>query len=415
MSPTSRAAVLLGLIALAALVVPLPVAVLMAIGLAGAVVGDALAVRSPPEGARSTPHVMSRGVRAPLRIEVEHVSTRSVRVRQAAPPDLVVDPSEDEGGLDASVTPRRRGRHALPPVAVCREGPLGLGAWYHRIEEEVEVIVYPDLPAARRVALAVRQGRFGAQGRVTRGPLGLGTDFESIRDYLPDDDVRQVNWRATARLGRPMSNQYRIEQDRDVVCIVDTGRLMAAPLGERTRLDAAVDAVAAVALVADQVGDRCGTIAFDARVSRKLPPRRNGGDAVIRALFDLEPTTVDSDYELAFRAVGSAKRAFVLVLTDLLEEAAAKPLVEAVPLLAHRHAVVVASASDPDLDTAVKKIPREPADVYGAAVALDVLDARLRVARQLRRAGAAVLEASPGRLGAACVAAYLQAKARARL
>src|SRR4029079_2320303 len=94
------------------------------------------------------------------------------------------------------------------------------------------------------------------------GPLGLGTEFESIRDYVPDDDFRQVNWRATARLGRPMSNQYRIERDRDVVCVVDCGRLMAAPFADRTRLDAALDAAVAVAAVADVVGHPCGTNAF---------------------------------------------------------------------------------------------------------------------------------------------------------
>ena len=93
------------------------------------------------------------------------------------------------------------------------------------------MLVYPDVSAARRLVIALRRGRFREPGLRTRGPLGLGTDFESIRDYLPDDDVRQINWIATSRVGRPMSNEYRIEQDRDVVCLLDAGRLMAAPLG----------------------------------------------------------------------------------------------------------------------------------------------------------------------------------------
>jgi uncharacterized protein (DUF58 family) len=135
----------------------------------------------------------------------------------------------------------------------------------------------------------------------------------------------------------------------------------------------------------------------------------------VRAVFDLEPSAVDSDYELAFRTVGSGKRAFVLVLTDLLEETAAQPLVDAMPVLARRHAVVVAGVADPDLESMVRTPPGAPADVYAAAVALDVLDARARVAAQLRRGGADVVEASPELLPAACVGAYLRAKARARL
>jgi len=129
----------------------------------------------------------------------------------------------------------------------------------------------------------------------------------------------------------------------------------------------------------------------------------------------VEPTAVDSDYELAFRAVGSGKRAFVLVLTDLLEETAAQPLLDAMPVLARRHAVVVAGVTDPDLERMVHAPPQSPADVYTAAVALEVLDARARVAARLRRTGADVVEARPDLLPNACVGAYLRAKARARL
>ena len=239
----------------------------------------------------------------------------------------------------------------LQPVALRSEGPLGLGRWRHEGAGEQEVTVYPDVPAARRLALAVRQGRFRAAGRLTRGPLGLGTEFESIRDYEPDDDIRQVNWRATERMQRPMSNQYRVEQDREVMLLIDAGRLMASPLGDRTRLDVAVDAAVAVALVADVLGDRAGTLAFDREVRRQLAPRRAGGHAVVRALLDLEPRAEEPDYELAFRSVEGAKRSLVLIFCDLLEETAARPLVDAVPVLSRRHAVTVASVRDPDLDS----------------------------------------------------------------
>jgi len=411
---TVRAAVLFGACALTALIAP-GVALFAAVAVAAAFVVDAVVSRSRPVVHRHLPGALARGVASSLTLDADRAGAGSLRLRQPLVPDIAVEPAEADGCLDARVRAGRRGRHVLPSPAARMRGPLGLAAWYRGGGDPAEVLVYPDLPAAWRLVLAVRQGRFRDPGRLTRGPLGLGTDFESIRDYLPDDDIRQVNWRATARLGRPMSNQYRVEQDRDVVCLLDTGRLMAAPLGDRTRLDATVDAATAVSLVADEVGDRAGVIAFDARVRRRRLPARGGGDAVVRAIFDLEPTMVDSDYELAFRAVGSGKRAFVLVLTDLLEEAAAEPLVDAMPVLARRHAVVVASVADPDLEQMVHARPQSPADVYAAAVALDVLDARARVAAQLRRAGADVVEARPELLPNACVGAYLRAKAQARL
>jgi uncharacterized protein (DUF58 family) len=406
---------MLAVIALLTVLVGPTVGLLLALALAGATLADALAVRARPRIERRLPPILARGVPTPLVVDAAPAGAGSIRVRQPIPPDLSLDPREADGTLDARLTPLRRGRHTLHAVAARTEGPLGLGRWHHTGEREEEVLVYPDLPAARRLALAVRQGRFREQGRLTRGPLGLGTDFESIRDYSPDDDVRQINWRATDRTGRPMSNQFRVEQDREVQLLIDAGRLMSAPLTDRTRLDAAIDAAVTVALVADVVGDRCGVVAFDDRIRRRLPPRRAGGDAVVRALFDLEPRPVDADYELAFQTVEGAKRSLIVIFCDLLEEAAARPLVDAVPVLARRHVVLVASVRDPDLDAQLTSAPQTARDVYGQAVALDVLAARARVAHGLERAGASVLEAPAPALPAACVRAYLQAKARARL
>ncbi len=416
MTPTTRTAVLLGVAALTLLLLPVGIAAVLMLAVAAAAVADAGGLRRPPAVRRSAPRIMARGVPADIAVTVETPGASEVRIRQPVGRDLVCEPPEALDGLRARLVATRRGRHPLPAPALRLVGPLGLGAWHHQhCGPEDEVTVYPDLPAARRLALAVRRGRFREPGRSARGPLGLGTEFDRVRDYLPDDDIRQVNWLATQRVGRPMSNQYRVEQDREVLCVLDTGRLMAAPIGDRTRLDAAMDAVAAVAAVADAVGDRCGVVAFDDRIRRRLPARRAGGDAVIRTVYDLEPSARDSDYELAFRTVGRAKRAFVLVLTDVLEISAARPLLDAVGVLARRHVVAVASVTDSDVLGYVRRPPERRHDVLTAAVALDVLDDRARVMAGLRRAGAEVIEAPAEHLGSACVRVYLRAKARARL
>jgi len=412
LAPTRRFAFALGGSSLLALASP-PLAIALAALLAVMFVVDAWVARAPARISRSLPRVFARGVSRSLRVEGD--GPGSLRVRQPAPNDVVIEPPDDEVPLEARITGRRRGRHRLPAVAAKVTGPLGLAAWFRRAGDEAELLVFPDVPAARDLATRVRQGRFREAGRRSRGPLGLGTDFESIRDYLPDDDVRQVNWRATERMGRPMSNVFRIEQDRDVVCVVDAGRLMTAPIGNGTRLDAAADAAVSVALVADALGDRCGLVAFDAEIRRRLSPQRAGGDAVVRALFDLEAADVDADYELAFRTVGRAKRAFVLVLSDLLDESAAASLLEAVPVLVRRHAVAIASARDPEIDELVHTPPTQAGDVYTAAAAVHVLDTRAVVVARLRRLGADVIDAPAGQLGHACVAAYLRAKQRARL
>jgi uncharacterized protein (DUF58 family) len=413
-TPTPRAAALLAGLGLLALVVGPVLAGLAAVALVAAVAVDARRVRSPPRIDREVSRVIARGVPVSFGLRADHPDGRAVRVRQATPADVRVEPEAGIGGLAATLTGERRGRHSLPGVASVSLGPLGLANWHHADGPPQELLVYPDLPAARRLTLLVRRGALSG-GHAARGPLGLGTEFESVRDYLPDDDFRQLNWRASGRLGRPMSNQYRIEQDREVICLVDSGRLMGTPLGDRTRLDAALDAVTAVAMVADELGDRCGAVAFDNRVRTELRPRRGGGRVVVRGLFDLEPTNRDSDFELAFTRVGSARRAMVLVFTDLIDLAAARSLLGAAPLLTRRHAVAIVSAEDPDLRAAAVRVPRDADDAYETVVAVDVLEARLAVAGQLRRRGAEVIEAPVEQMALRCVQAYLSAKARARL
>lgn len=414
MTPTPRAAALLAGLGLLALLVPPVLAALAALAALSAIALDARSVRRAPRIDRDVSRVIARGVPVAFRLRAQRPDGVAVRMRQATPADLRLDRESATGELNATLTGERRGRHSLPGVASVSLGPLGLARWHHPDGPPQELLVYPDLPAARRLTLLVRRGALTG-GHAARGPLGLGTEFESIRDYLPDDDFRQLNWRASARLGRPMSNQYRIEQDREVICLVDSGRLMGTPLGDRTRLDAALDAVTAVALVADELGDRCGAVAFDSAVRTELRPRRGGGRIVVRGLFDLEPTTRDSDFELAFTRVGAARRAMVLVFTDLIDVAAARSLLAAAPLLTRRHAVAIVSAEDPDLRRASIRLPADPAEAYETVAAVDVLEARLAVSVQLRRRGAEVIEAPVDQLALRCVQAYLSAKARARL
>lgn len=414
MSFTWRAVALLSLAALTAVRLPWRTSlVLMGVVSVVAVV-DAWSVRRVPDVRRIVAPILNRGV--PTTLDVRPVGRwPRIRLRQPAGPDLRLDPQEADRAISAEILAVRRGSHRLAPVATRSVGPLGLGMWYHRTGPAIDVVVYPDMPAARRIAASVRMGHFREEGRRTRGPLGLGTEFESIREYLPDDDIRQLNWSATARTGKPMSNQFRVEQDRDVICLLDCGRLMGARVVDRTRLDATVDAVAAVASVADQVGDRVGVVAFDRKILRTVNPRRDGGRSVVAAIHDLEPSDADSDFELAVRSVIGKKRAFVLILTDIVDVAAARPLAAALPVLARKHAVAVAGVVDPDLAEMIETPASSRADLMRAAAAVQLIEAKEAVTALLAHRGVEVVEAPVHDLSSRCVGAYLRAKSRARL
>ncbi len=412
MSPRPLAAYVIAAAGLGALALPWQLAAVVIACVAAATAVDAFAARRRPEISRTVAATLVRGVPSPVTIGVAPGLT--TRVRQAVPPDLQLEPQEATGELHGGLQAQRRGRHLLAGVATRVDGPLGLGCAYGTAGEPAEVRVYPDLPGARRIARSVQRGRFRHEGK-RRGPLGLGTEFESVRDYLPDDDIRQLNWTATQRTGRPMSNQYRVERDRDVMLVLDCGRLMAAPLGAQTRMDAALDAALAVAAVAEELGDRVGALAFDARLRAEVSPRRKGTAAIAHAFFDLEPSNEDSDYERAFASLLGRKRAFVLVCTDLLDENAARPLLRALPMLARRHSVTVVTATDADIVALATGDPTGQGDAFRAAAAASVLAAFDRARALIGRAGADVVESPAETLPAACVSAYLRAKARQRI
>lgn len=417
--PTGRLALVLAVVAALAIVAPPWISIVLAAMLAALFGVDAVASRTRRPVNSEVPRMLARAVPSRFRAWVRAPRGTTAVVRQARIPDVAVEPSVHRGRLDGTITALRRGHHVLPGAAARVAGPLGLAAWRVKPAPARELTVFPDLPAARRIAAAVRRDRTVSAGIRIRGPIGLGTEFDAIRDYQPDDDIRMVNWRATARVGRPMSNRYRVEQDRDVLCLVDCGRLMGAPLegagGMRTRLDAALDAVAAIAMVADAVGDRIGVFAFDDEMRRSLRPSRAGADAVVRAIHDLEPSVADADYELAFRTVAGKKRALVMVFTDLVDEAAARPLLEALPALAAKHMVIVAAPLDDDVLALAHTVPGHVDDAYRMIAARDVLDERELLRKRIEQRGAEVAQERLARMSAACVRAYLFAKQRARI
>ena len=207
----------------------------------------------------------------------------AVRLRQPVPPELRIEPRRGRRRArraDRRAPPRRGTRcRRLRRASTARSGSA---AGIARVGADAEVASTPTCPAARRLARAVAQrAAFASAGLPRAGRSGSAPSSSRCASTTPDDDIRQVNWRATARLGRPMSNQFRVERDRDVICLVDCGRLMAAPVGDRTRLDVALDGVLAVARVADELGDRCGAIAFDDAIRANLPPRRRGAATLV--------------------------------------------------------------------------------------------------------------------------------------
>jgi uncharacterized protein (DUF58 family) len=321
--------------------------------------------------------------------------------------------------LRARVTPERRGRATLGPITVRTEGPLGLAGRQGTLPLTDEVKVYPPLRGRAEVELRLQRARLLQAGQRSSAFRGGGSEFDSLREYRPDDEFGRINWRATARSPRPVANEYREEHNQYVVLLLDASRAMAGQVEGVSRLEHALDAAIAVGDLAARVGDQVGALAFGREVLASVEPRGGRAQArrILELLFDLEPGLDAANYTQAFATLLRRhwRRAWLVLFTDLSEESVIEPLLGAVSILVPRHLVLVASVRDPQVVALAASSPSTSEDAYEKAAAAGFLGWREAAATRIRQFGAGTIDTQPGALAAAVADQYLRIKALGRL
>ncbi|WP_327269370.1 DUF58 domain-containing protein [Streptomyces sp. NBC_01218] len=314
--------------------------------------------------------------------------------------------------------PTRRGDRVPDRVTVRSRGPLGLATrqGHHRVPWAVRVLP----PFASRKHLPSRVARLRElDGRTSALSRGEGTEFDSLRPYVPGDDTRSIDWRATARQSAVAVRTWRPERDRHILVVLDTGRTSAGRVGDVPRLDAAMDAALLLTALAARAGDRVDLLAYDRRVRARVRGRTAPGEVLARvvdAMATLEPQLVETDMRgMSTAALAAApQRSLIVLLTTLDKAPAEEGLLPVLPQLTRRHTVIVAAVADPR----VEEMARTRGDVdavYQAAVGAGAQAERTRTGERLQRHGAVVVDALPETLAPALADAYLALKAAGRL
>jgi len=350
----------------------------------------------------------------PLRATVRDTVPTSFDVdRRTA--ELVVGPGATAEAAYAA-RPRHRGSFRFGDVHIRLRGPLDLLQRQGRVAAEAPANVYPDLHEIRRYEVSLRRGlAYDAGQRRARTP-GAGSLFERLREYQPDDDPRWIAWTATARRGRPISVEYETERQQRVLILLDAGRMMSSTLGRLTKLDHAVNTALMLSYVAIAKGDEVGLLGF-ADTVRAYDPARRGHRQFLRlteSLRRLEVTTTEPDYRAAFEFLRAktARRAFAILFTDLVDEEASRALVAALTQLAGNNLVLCCVLQDPQLAETAARDPGSSGELYERVVAAEVLDARRRALAVLRRHGVHSIDVPAERLSVATIQRYLELKKR---
>ncbi|MFE1465924.1 DUF58 domain-containing protein [Streptomyces nigra] len=326
-------------------------------------------------------------------------------------------PAGERRRLTTRLRPTRRGDRQADRVTIRSYGPLGLFARQatHKVPWTVRVLP----PFTSRKHLPSKLARLRElDGRTSLITRGEGTEFDSLREYVPGDDTRSIDWRATARHSTVAVRTWRPERDRHILLVLDTGRTSAGRVGDAPRLDASMDAALLLAALASRAGDRVDLLAYDRRV-RALVQGRTARDvlpSLVDAMATLEPELLETDARgLTSTALRTAPRHSLIVLLTALDAAPIEEgLLPVLPQLTRRHTVLLASVADPHIASMAKARGHTDA-VYEAASAAQAQADRHRTAEQLRRRGVTVVDAAPDDLAPALADAYLALKTAGRL
>lgn len=446
--PTRRLAVLAGLVAVAIVFgpdtwpgisdmidlgpwsVPGPIVVVNAALLALFVL-DSLIAGNPNdvEIQREIPRALALDVRADVKWHLRNPGSirRTVSFGDELAPSLragirrarVALPGKATATVATEMIPARRGDFNIDNMVVRVEGPLGLGARQRTRSMPSLLRVLPPFRSRDDAELRINRARILEVGlRSSRG-LGTGTEFDQLRDYVPDDEYRKIDWAATARTGKPIVRTYRAEQNQRVVCLLDNGRVMAGRVADVPRVEHAMDAVLTLARVATGLGDKFGLVTFDREVHTVVAPAAGKTQLgrVTRALYNLQPVLAESDYRRAFATTISRfrRRAMLVVLTDLVVQAVDESLLPAMPLISRTHLVLVGAVRDPEVEAWAQAEGTDRESSHRRAAAIAALAERDQAIARLRGLGATVIDAAPGELATSLADAYLGFKARGRL
>jgi uncharacterized protein (DUF58 family) len=434
--PTARwlaIAASLGVLALPALLVP-PAAIALVVGNAiwlALFVLDASRLRRTDWRAlrvrREAAPAFSAGRSLPvvLRWENDGEQPVTLRVREEVPPIIAIGgPAERSVAVPAhgaereelEVRPLRRGKAIGGRLHVRMFGPRGLAWRQGLIDAPWPITVYPNLVGASLRALPTQAQRRREAGQRNVRRIGEGRIFESLREWVPGDDTRTIDWKATARRGKAMSRQYEDERRQQVMIVIDAGRLLTAEVDGTARLESTAEAALHLAYSAAAHDDNVGLMAFADDVQLYVPPAR--GRRALRAVLDglasVEGRLVEPNYPAAFAylAARNRKRALTVLFTDVIDRNASEALLAHAASLRPRHLPLAVTLRNPELERAAVQRPETSSGAFERAAAEELLLEREEALADMRARGVLVVDVPPAGAARAVVEQYVMLKRR---
>ena len=314
------------------------------------------------------------------------------------PQSVTVGPGKEET-IHYSVKPSRRGASEMPAVHL--RFPTRLGLWTrHQIRPlPTPIRIYPDIRAVYRYELMARQNRLSEIGvRMVRMP-GQGREFERLREFRYGDEIRQIDWKATARQRQLISREFNVERNQNIVIMVDCGRFMRNETDGISYLDRALNSAIMLSYIALGQGDNVSLLAFSNKIERFIRPVRGkpGIQSILRSTYDIQASQNVSDYSLALEYLTTVqrKRALIVLITFVTDELQLRVIGESLKLRSLPYLPLCVLLQDVGLRQMADRIPESDLDAYHTAAAAQVLTGQSHEAASLREAGIMLIDTPP--------------------
>ena len=331
------------------------------------------------------------------------------------PQSVAVGPGKEET-IHYSVKPSRRGASEMPAVHL--RFPTRLGLWTrHQIRPlPTPIRIYPDIRAVYRYELMARQNRLSEIGvRMVRMP-GQGREFERLREFRYGDEIRQIDWKATARQRQLISREFNVDRNQNIVIMVDCGRFMRNETDGISYLDRALNSAIMLSYIALGQGDNVSLLAFSNKIERFIRPVRGkpGIQSILRSTYDIQASQNVSDYSLALEYLTNVqrKRALIVLITFVTDELQLRVIGESLKLRSLPYLPLCVLLQDVGLRQMADRIPESDLDAYHTAAAAQVLTGQSHEAASLREAGIMLIDTPPDLLTERLINEYLSIKAR---
>ena len=358
-----------------------------------------------------------------IRLAIKSANNKAtVQLKDFYPPQFSVStdtlkitlPPNTTEELTYTINPDSRGEYEWGDIQVRQLGNWGLAWRDWKIPAKEKVSIYPDLIALRSLSIRLSLENTGTMRQARR--LGNGTEFAELREYRTGDDLRLIDWKATARRSRPVVRVLEPEREQTLYILLDRGRLMTARVQGLKRFDWGLNATLSLALAGLSRGDKVGVAVFDRDINTLIPPERGNHHLVklIEGLTPLQPVLLEPDYLGAVTRVVTkqTRRALVVVITDIVDATASMELLTAMIRLTPRYLPFCVTLRDPLIDTISHHSTNNTTETYSRAIALDLLAQRQVAFAKLKQKGVLILDAPANQISEQLVDRYLQMKAR---